>query len=253
MSATISSGGRLATLAFVAACAGGFAAGASAETIVLRSGQVGGFPGLVGQFDSTMRFGSTVSTGPLSPNPFVAADYNASASGSAALIITPYTSWLPALTFDPQARWVGTGDSGIMPAPTIWGASSSALYCVPFTVTTTGITSATISLSWACDDGLGDFLWGGANPIGAYLRDSFGNVTPITPAVGGNYGVETQVINFNILGAISTGSNELFLYQRDQGAGISGLIFGAELRITPTPGAAALLGLGGLLGMRRRR
>lgn len=236
-----------ASVLLVAAAA---AAPVAAETIVLRSGQVSGFPGTPGQFDSTMTFGSTVGSGPLSGSPFTAADFNAAATNPA-LCIVPYPfGWLPSLTFDPQARWVGTG---FFDASTQWGASSSTLYRVPFTVTTSGITSASISLSWAADDGLGDLAWGGANPIGAYLRDSFGNVTALTPAAGGNYAVETLVLNYNILGAITTGNNELFLYQRDQGAGISGLIFGAELRIVPTPGAAAMLGLGGLATLRRRR
>jgi hypothetical protein len=238
---------RFAAIALLAAAAA--AAPAAGETIVLRSGQVGGFPGLPGQLDSTITFGNTVPTGPLSASPFTAADFNAAATNPA-IVINPYTSWIPALTFDPQARWIGTG---LYDASTMWGAPSSTLYRVPFTVTTVGITSASISLAWSADDGFGDITWGGANPVGAYLRDSFGNVTALTPAAGGNFTIESFVLNYNILGAISTGNNELFLYQRDQGAGISGLIFGAELRILPAPGAASILAVGGLLATRRRR
>lgn len=234
-----------ATLLLAVAAA---AAPAGAETIVLRSGQVGGFPGLPGQIDSTITFGNTVLSGPLSASPFVAADFNAAATNPA-VVIGPHFLWIPGLTFDPQARWIGTG---MYPGTTL-GSSSSTLYRVPFTVTTVGITSATISLAWSADDGLGDITWGGANPIGAYLRDSFGNVTALTPAAGGNFTIESSIINYNILGAITTGLNELFLYQRDQGGAPSGLIFGAELRILPTPGAAAMLGLGGLVTLRRRR
>jgi len=234
-----------ASVLLVAAAA---AAPAAAETIVLRSGQVSGFPGTPGQFDSIITFGNTVTSGPLSGSPFVAADFNAAATNPA-ICITPHSAWIPSLTFDPLARWIGTG---MYPGTTL-GASSSTLYRVPFTVTTVGITGATISLAWSADDGLGDIVWGGANPIGAYLRDSFGNVTALTPAAGGNFTIESSIINFNILGAITTGNNELFLYQRDQGGAPSGLIFGAELQIVPTPSAAAMLGLGGLMALRRRR
>lgn len=221
---------------------------AAAETIVLRSGQVAGFPGVTGQLDSTITFGNTVVSGPLSGSPFVAADFNAAATNPA-VCIAPHSLWIPGLTFDPLARWIGTG---LYPGLNL-GVSSSTLYRVPFTVTTAGITGATISLAWSADDGLGDITWGGANPIGAYLRDSFGNVTALTPAAGGNFTIESSIINYNIFGAITTGANELFLYQRDQGGAPSGLIFSAELSIVPTPGAASMLALGGLLATRRRR
>lgn len=224
------------------------AAGASAEVIILRSGQVGGLPGAVGQNDDIMTWGASVVSGPLSANPFNAADFNNTVT-SPAVVIQPVGVWLPGLTYDPQARWVGT----TLLDPTFpTGASSSNLYRVPFNVNTVGITNATLKLAFACDDALGDIYWGGANPIGAYIRDPFGNVTPITPALGGGYAVET-IINFNITTAIGTGLNELFLYQRDQGFGAAGLIFGARIGVVPAPGALAMLGLGGLLTTRRRR
>lgn len=229
------------------------ASGAGAvETITLRSGQVGGLPGLPTQIDDSVTFGNTVTSGPLSASPFAAADFNAS-SANPAIVIAAYSSWLASLTFDPQARWIGTGLYNADPFQPNLGAPSSALYRVPFSVTTTGITSATLSIAWACDDSLGDLLWGGANTVGGYLRDPSGNVTILTPVAGGGYGIETQVINLNITGAIDTGLNELFLYQRDQGFGISGLIFGAEMRVVPTPGPAALAGLATLIAASRRR
>lgn len=232
------------TLALV----GALAAAASAETITLRSGQVGGNPGSPTQFDDIMTFGPTVPTGPLSANPFTAADFNAT-TANPAMLINPYTSWLPALTYDPQARWVGTGlyifDN--------LGAPSSTLYRVPFNVTTASITSASISIAWSADDSLGDLLYGGANPIGAYLRDGSGNVTPLNPVAGGGFTFESTVLNYNITGALTTGANELFLYQRDQGLGIAGLIFGAEIRVVPAPSALALAGLPALALTRRRR
>lgn len=239
---------RVVSLALISAVC----SAAHAETITLRSGQVGGLPGLATQFDDTVTFGSTVPTGPLSASPFTAADFNAS-SANPAIVINPYTVWLPSLTFDSQARWIGTGLYNDPVNPPNLGAPSSALYRAPFNVSTTGITSASISIAFACDDNLGDQLFGGANPIGAYLRDPSGNVTPLIPVTGGGYGIETVVLNYSITGAIDTGLNELFLYQRDQGSGIAGLIFGAEIRVIPAPASAGIMGLSLLAAARRRR
>lgn len=222
------------------------------ETITLRSGQVGGLPGSATQLDDIVTFGATVPTGPLSANPFTAADFNAS-SANPAVVINPYFVWAPSLTFDPQARWIGTGLYNEPGLPPDLGAPSSALYRVPFTVSTATITSASLSIAWACDDALGDQIWGGANPFGAYLRDSFGNVTILTPVTAGSFATETIVTNLNITGAITTGANELFLYQRDQGSGISGLIFGAEVRVVPAPGASLMAVAAWAVSFRRRR
>jgi hypothetical protein len=227
---------------------------ASAETITLRSGQVGGLPGIATQLDDTVTFGNTVVSGPLSASPFTAADFNAS-SANPAIVINPYYSWVSTLTFDSQARWIGAGlyNTGDPFLPPDMGAPSSALYRAPFTVTTTGITSATLSIAWACDDSLGDLMFGGANPFGAYLRDASGNVTQLNLVSGGGFSIESQVLNLNITGAVSTGANELFLYQRDQGFGIAGLIFGAEMRIVPAPCTLTAAGFIGLIAARRRR
>jgi xanthosine utilization system XapX-like protein len=47
--------------------------------------------------------------------------------------------------------------------------------------------------------------------------------------------------------------NHLYLYQRDAGILVSGAIFSITIDVVPTPGTAAVLGLGGLLAARRRR
>lgn len=218
------------------------------EVINLRSGQVSGVPGTPGGLDDTVTFSTPPGSGPLSASPFTAADFNAAAANQA-LVIQPVGVWLPALTYDPLARWIGTG---FLPQ-TNFGAPGSTIYRVPFNVTTVGITGASVSIAWAADDSLGDQAFGGANPIGGYIRDAFGNVTALTPVSVGSYATETQVLNYNVTGAVSTGANELFFYNRDQGFSVSGLIFGAQFRIVPAPGAAALLGLGSLVGLRRRR
>lgn len=227
----------------------GFVAAAQAvEVITLRSGQVSGVPGTPGGLDDTVTFSTPPGSGALSASPFVAADFNAAAANQA-IVIQPVGVWLPALSFDPQARWIGT--ALLQGSP--FGAPGSTIYRVPFTVTTVGITGASFSIGWAADDTLGDQAFGGANPFGAYIRDAFGNVTALPPVSVGSYAAETQVLNYNVTGAVSTGANELFLYNRDQGFSVSGLIFGAQFRIVPAPGAAALLGLGSLVALRRRR
>lgn len=218
------------------------------ETITLRSGQVGAVPGSPGGIDDTVTCSTPPGSGAFSASPFTTSDFNGAAA-NAAIVIQPVSVWLPALTYDPQARWIGTR----FLQNSQFGAPGSTIYRVPFNVTTVGITGATLDIAWASDDTLGDQAFGGANPFGAYLRDAFGNVTPLPPVSVGSYATETQVLGLNITGAVSTGVNELFLYNRDQGFAVSGLIFGATINVVPAPGAAALLGLGSLCALRRRR
>ncbi|MBI1190181.1 MAG: hypothetical protein GC200_05800 [Tepidisphaera sp.] len=227
---------------------GAVAAAQGVETITLRSGQVGGVPGLPGGIDDTVTCSTPPGSGAFSASPFTTADFNGAAANPA-IVIQPVGVWLPALTYDPQARWIGTR----FLQGSQYGAPGSTIYRVPFNVTTVGITGATLDIAWAADDSLGDQAFGGANPFGAYIRDAFGNVTALPPVSVGSYATETQVLGLNITGAVSTGANELFLYNRDQGFSVSGLIFGATIQVVPAPGAAALVGLGSLAVLRRRR
>jgi uncharacterized protein (TIGR03382 family) len=221
---------------------------AAAEFIQLRSGQSLSVPGTPGQTDDIVTFGTLPGSGAFSASPFTATDFNNSAANPAT-VIQPVSVWLPGLTFDSQARWINHTLFASQP----FGAPGSALYRVPFTVTTTGITSAIMNFAWASDDNLGDQVFGGANPFGAYLRDPSGNVTALTPATGGGYSIETTALGMNVTGAINTGLNELFVYQRDQGFSVSGVIFSATFDIIPAPGASALAAMGLLVATRRRR
>jgi hypothetical protein len=111
-------------------------------------------------------------------------------------------------------------------------------------VTTPSVTSGSFSIEFAVDDSGGDILWGGANPSFLYVNGID------TGYSGGNYATPTfhsQTIS------ISSGWNTVYLYQRDQGLGVSGLIFSMTIDIVPAPSAAALLGMGGLVALRRRR
>lgn len=211
-----------------------------AETITIRSGQVSGSPGTAGQFDDTVRYLATNPPGaPISATPFTPAQYSGALTGPAAVVIDPVSVWTPGIS-DPAARWVSFG---LFPGAT-YGASGSCLYAVPFFVTTPGATGGTISIEFAVDDGGGDINWGGGNNSFLYI-----NGTP-TGYSGGNYAtptVHTQSLAF------TSGWNTIYLYQRDQGLGVSGLIFSFTIQVVPAPSAAATLALAGLLTSRRRR
>jgi hypothetical protein len=239
----------MSVMAGVAMMAG---AAQGVEIITLRSGQVGGLPGAVGQPDDIVRCMPGNPPGaPVLGSVFTAGDFSAAAGGAPAHVINPYTPfWTPGIS-DPQARWInfdgmfynpdGTPGSG-------YGVSGSCLYAVPFTITTVGITSATISLEYAVDDYLGDALNGGPNGTGLYVNGIS------TGYSGGSFATPTFTTQ-NITAMVSTGTNYLYLYQRDAGVVVSGLIFSATVTVTPTPGTAMAGGLAlmGCAGRRRRR
>ncbi|MFT3684765.1 MAG: PEP-CTERM sorting domain-containing protein [Phycisphaerales bacterium] len=223
---------------------------ASAETIVLRSGQSSGVPGTAGQLDDTVRYLANNPPGaPISAFPFTPGDFSGADTGPAAVVINPYTPfWTPGIS-DPLARWINFRAEGqVLPDGTFggsgYGSPGSCLFAVPFYVNTIGATGGFLNMEFAVDDGGGDFNWGGPNPAFLYVN---GVSTGYT---GGNYASSTfhsQFISF------SQGWNTIYLYQRDQGVAVSGTIFSITIDVVPAPGAAAALGLGGLGAMRRRR
>lgn len=234
---------RATSLAVAAAVAGAAAPPALAvEIINLRSGQVSGSPGLPGQFDDIVTYRPGTPSGPLSAVPFTAADFSGAITGPAAVVISPVSAWTPGLS-DPLARWI---NFDLHPFSPPFGASGSALYAVPFIVTTSGITSATISLEYAVDDSLGDWPVLGGNPDGLYINGVS------TGHQGAGFAAAT-FHNQNITGMINTGLNHLYFYQRDIGFAVSGLIFSVRITVLPTPGAAALAGMASLTFLRRRR
>ncbi|MBL8764962.1 MAG: hypothetical protein JNM07_11895 [Phycisphaerae bacterium] len=234
----------LSTLALAGLAAACLTGALNAETIVVRSGQVGGNPGLVGQADDIVTYlPNNPPGGAISPNPFTAADFAGAVSGAAATVIQPYPVWASGLS-DTQARWINWSMDAAG-----YGSPGSALYAVPFYVNTTGITQATISLEIAVDDGFGDWLYGGGNPDGLYVN---GNSTGCQV---GNYSTPSFFFG-NITTSVTTGQNYLYFYQRDAGVLVSGLIFSATIDVQgiPTPPAAGMAGAGMMvLGVRRRR
>ncbi|MBX9737120.1 MAG: hypothetical protein K2X32_09365 [Phycisphaerales bacterium] len=226
----------LAVAALLGACAV-----ANAETITIRSGQVAGSPGIAGQSDDTVTYLPNNPGGaPISAFAFTPADFAGAVSGPAAVVINPVGVWTPGIS-DTAARWI---NFGMYQNTSGFGLSGSSLYAIQFNVTTPGATFAQLNLELAVDDSAGDLVFGGANPDFLYV-----NGTPILSSTTANFAVPTF---YNPVIPVNTGLNTLYLYQRDQGLGVSGIIFSATITI-PTPGAAAVLGLGGLLATRRRR
>lgn len=211
------------------------------ETITLRSGQVGGLPGLAGQVDDTVRYlPGNPGGAPISASPFTPAQFAGAAAGPAAVVINPVGVWAPGIS-DAAARWISFGLLAGSPG---WGDSGSCLYAVPFFVTTPGATTALLNLELCVDDSAGDLVFGGGNPDFLYI-----NGTGVLSTLTANYSSSTF---YSPTIAVTSGWNTLYLYQRDQGLGVSGIIFSATVTV-PTPGAAAMLGLGGLIATRRRR
>lgn len=224
-------------------------ASAASQTITLRSGQVGGLPGVAGQPDDIVTFLPNNPPGAaISASPFTAADFAGAASGGPAHVINPVSVWAPGLS-DTAARWINFDGFFVNPDGTPgtgWGTPGSCLYAVPFNITLSSITNATLSLEFAVDDHLGDFSFGGGNSDGLYI-----NGMP-TGYAGGNYATPTFHFQ-NITSMVNPGLNYLYFYQRDLGVSVSGLIFSATIDVVPAPGALGLAGVGGLVAMRRRR
>lgn len=214
------------------------------EIVNLRSGWVSGSPGAYPQFEDDITCWAGPGGTALSGSAFTAADFNAAATGPLSRVISSASlPWIATLPADPQARWINSAaySNG-------WGSPASVLYAVPFTVTTSSITSATLTVHWAADDTLGGLLAGSdPNQMGVYIN---GVATTIA---GGNFASQTSAINVNVTGLVNTGANTMYFYQRDIGVGVAGLIFSATYTILPTPGTAGLLACGGLAAVSRRR
>lgn len=216
----------------------GLAAQSSAATTIIsfRSGYIGNAPGVVGQSEDNINVlpGSVMT--PIAMN---AGNFAAAASGPAAVVVQPIV-WNPTLPADPLARWIN-------PVSNPYGQPMSALYAVDLgpLVNWNTATSASLTIHWMVDDHLGDI----SAFNGVYLNNPANNLN----IGGGNFATQTSAINVNVPVSWLQASNTLYLYQADIGSGLSGIIFSGELCVVPTPGAAAVLGLGSLVALRRRR
>jgi hypothetical protein len=229
----------------------------AAEIITVRSGQSGGVPGAVGALDDIVTYnpwGNPVAA-PVLPTAFVAADFAATVAGSPATVIAPVAPWMGGLTAplsDPLARWINFAPDPTQPFPPGRGAPGSALYAVPFWINTATITNATLTVEGGVDDVLGDaYSNDGPNFDGLYINDIPSGLSTL---ITGDFNFGFPTTHFQVITTkVQPGQNYLFFYQRDLGAGVSGLIFSATIEVVPEPGSIGLAATGALFAFGRRR
>jgi hypothetical protein len=224
---------------------------AASEVIVLQSGfdEQNNVAWGYGQLDVGLTYVTTGSANLGFANPFTAADFAAAQSGPSAITKPPLSQgnfqiYVPSLFAPyPSAQWVNPVLDPLVALTT--------LYALPFQVASTSIPGASLSMKWAVDDWLGDPDSSDPNPIGVYL-----NGQPVPAAIsGGTFALNTTAFDPNVGPLLVTGTNWLYLYQRDINAGASGLLFGATITIIPEPTSAGIAcGLVcGILALLRRR
>ncbi len=190
------------------------------QSITLKSGQAGAFPGIpwtvtnTGSNDSTFRSISIADSEPISGSPLGSTDFSASINGSFVPVITPRGNWIDGLDCDPDARWINFALKNAT-----FGAPGSALYGGEFISPFGG--PAMLQFCWAVDEELGDPASGqnaGPNTSGVYLNGTALNIS------GGSFGVESVA---NVPVTLNSGTNTLCIYQRETGCCYSGIIFSA--------------------------
>ena len=179
------------------------------EVITLRSGN--GSPG--GQ-DANITFVA----GPFAA-PFTATDYSNAAGGAPAEIIPNGSfGWASPLSTDPLALWISTAQSGAQP---------QGLFAVPFTVNSSVVGLATISINMLVDDFLGDGTNTGMHMNGIPIPN-----TATTAA--GTWANEVGFTAVDITAVVSPGANYLYLYGNNTG-GPGGLNFSATITVYSSP------------------
>jgi len=200
------------------------------DTVFIRSGQVGGAPGAPGQSDANARCAvfplpDDCGTITLAHPGTGQLPFSAACAGIVPWIVAPAPGWKPSLVCDPQARWISsTIDGGMLGHPG-W----TSLYCNTFTAPAQ-FDAASIQFCWAVDDQLGDTPLDPA-PIGVYIQNATGTVTPLPLLSGGSAAFETGPITVGLPpGSITPGAvNRLFVYQRDLDCVHGGVIYSARI------------------------
>ncbi|MFO1076908.1 MAG: hypothetical protein U1E73_04185 [Planctomycetota bacterium] len=138
---------------------------------------------------------------------FTAADFQGARTGVQALVRPSLAGWQLQLPQDPFAQWIDTQ-----------GGSASALYAIPFTMSTTAA-SAVLRLQFAVDDYLGE----------PAIEGAYVNEIPLAGSANiGSYYYAADYQNGDVLPLLQPGQNWLYLYARNTG-GAGGLLFSAEL------------------------
>ena len=130
-----------------------------AATVTIRSGN-----GSIGATDASVHFLLGPSSGDFG-HVFTPSDFLNAQTGPPAFIVTPNSLWIPNLSSDPLAKWVGANaNAGV-------GNGNTALYAMSFTAPATAFSSATLVLNYSADDGIGESGGGGTNfNTGVYLN-----------------------------------------------------------------------------------
>jgi hypothetical protein len=190
------------------------------EVIAVRSGtgQLNGLDFFVTRLDGP-------ATGPFA-GPLTPEQFQAARDGSPAFIINRNPAWLATLPTDPAARWISARNGGA-------NNGLTTLYSVDFEVTTPGTRfDATLTLTLACDDALGDVPAGGVNQ-GLFVNGQPVPDTVVTGAVG------TPALVARPIGDLITpGLNTLSLLVVNNNAGAlnpSGLLFSATILVAARP------------------
>jgi uncharacterized protein (TIGR03437 family) len=188
----------------------GSASLAIAQTVTVRSGN-----GIVGGRDSSVTFLLGPADTDFSSS-FTQADFSDAQHGPAAFIIPPNPLWVPGLSADPNAKWIGTSSS----SSSVQG--NTALYAISFTIPST-FSSATLTLNYAVDDGLGT-----VQP-GLYLNGQA--VCQNLIATTNQFVQEHTLTCTGISALLQVGTN--WLYFDDVNAtGPAGLLFSATITTT---------------------
>lgn len=194
--------------------------------IVIRTGQVGGVPGVCSGADDSFHWYAPqpLCSYPILAVPFQPAHFDGACAGPPAVVVDaePY-SWTPTLPCDPDARWIAS-DIISGPGGNCFGKRQSVLYCAEFSSASHCTMADSIVVCWAVDDYLGDPpAFPGPNPGGVYV-----NGVDLGPAFSG-LGASTArtAVAYNV--PLNLGPNRLQIYQRDAGCGVAGLILSARI------------------------
>ncbi len=200
---------------------------AALEVITVRTGLSGGVPGACPDFDDRWTYNPVAMapcSQPMRGAAFSATDFADAVAGPPARVVAPFGGfWISGLPSDPQARWIAHEKTG-----TCNGDVGSILYACSFTVTTPGATVGDVSVCWAVDDRLGDEP-GEPNPVGVYV-----NGVPLSGSFsGGDFFGQSCATQTGV--PLVTGTNFLYVYQRDLHCTTSGLMCTATITVATPP------------------
>jgi len=156
---------------------------------------------------------------PLRSSAFTAADFAAAQAGAPAAVVTPYPGWISSLPADPQAQWIAVDANR---------ADRSALFAQRFDLPCRPMEdSVELKFYWAVDDFLGDPASGqyaGPNISGVYI-----NGVPLNIS-GPGYNFQSTATVSVPSSILNPGANYLYVYMRDAGCDVAGVIYSATLR-----------------------